>query len=128
MAERANNQRAVVRTKKIRARNTRLIRIFSVCLAVVIAFVLGFLVRGNAALLHTLGFPTSVTGPIDSDIDPAAQNKDTFNSLSKRVAEVEDILSSDSLNTYDLEDATAAALGSFAESSGDPYLRYYSQA
>ena len=128
MAERANNQRAVARTRKIRARNTRLIRIFAVCLAVVVAFVLGFLVRGNSALLHSLGFPQSVTGPVDSDADPAALNKDTFNSLSKRVAEVEDILASESLNTYSLEDATAAALGSLAESSDDLSFRYYTQA
>ena len=128
MAERANNQRAVARTRKIRARNTRLIRIFCVCLAVVVAFVLGFLARGNATLLHSLGFPQSITGLINADDDPNTQTRDTFNSLSKRVSEVEDILASESLNTYDLEEATAAALGSFAESSGDPYLRYYTQA
>ena len=126
MANGGNNQRIAARTRKIRARNSRYVRIFLVVIALVIAFVGGFLVRGNTALLQTLGFSQTITGAATKTPDAAAAKKDVFNALSVRVAETEDILSSDSLNGYDLSEVTEATLAAFADATGDSYVRYYS--
>ena len=127
MAERGNNQRAAARTRKRRARSYRLIRVFIVVLLLCAAFIAGFSIRGQSAFLQTLGFPESITGINASEVaDQNAAKKDVYNSLSMRVSEVEDILATDSLDTYDLDVATQNALTAFAESSSDPYVRYYS--
>ena len=115
------------RLKKSRARTSRLIRIMLLIVFLMIAFGLGFSVRGNTALLQTLGFPQSITGETDTQNTPATSKKDAFNSLSIRVSEVEDVLSSDSMDTYDLGDVTYTTLEAIAEATDDPYLRYYSQ-
>ena len=125
MGERGNNQRAVARTKRIRARNQRLIRLLAFVLVVALAFVAGFAVRGHAGFLQSLGFPESITGLSDTAADSGAA-KDAYNSVSARIAEVEDVLASDSLDVYDVEDVTDAALKAFGDGSNDPYLRYYS--
>ena len=126
MAERGNSQRAAARTRKRRARSYRLIRFFIVVLLLCAAFIAGFSIRGQSAFLQSLGFPESITGINASEVaDQNAAKKDVYNSLSMRVSEVEDILSTDSLDTYDLDVATQNALTAFAESSDDPYVRYY---
>ena len=129
MAEHGNsgNQRIAARTRKERARNVHHIRVLTSVLVLFVVFVLGFTLRGCTPLLQTLGFPQSVTGVTSNDKELATQKKDTYNSLAMRVAEVEDILASDSLDTYDLAEATALALGSFTTSTDDSYVRYYSQ-
>ena len=63
----------------------------------------------------------------NSVADPNTSDKDVYNALSPRVAEVEDILAKDSLDTYDLNEVTVGALDAFADASDDPYLRYYTQ-
>ena len=127
MGDRGNNQRTVARTRKRRARSYRLIRVFLVIILLCAAFACGFFVRGENAFLQTLGFPVAVTGIQKSDItDQNAVKKDVYNSLSMRVAEVEDILSSDSLDTYNLDEVTESTLKAFGEASNDPYMRYYS--
>lgn len=128
MGERStNNQRAAARTRKMRARSRRLIRFFLVFILVAGAFALGFFFRGQSNLLNSLGFPTSVTGVTQTPTtDPASSSKDVYNALSPRIAEVEDILSNDSLDTFDLSEVTTGALDAFGPASDDPYLRYYS--
>lgn len=121
------NQRVAARTRKERARNVHHIRILASVLVLFIAFILGFTVRGCTPLLQTLGFPQAMTGATAADKEINTQKKDTYNSLAMRVAEVEDILASDSLDKYDLADATSLALGSFTTSTEDSYVRYYSQ-
>lgn len=44
-----------------------------------------------------------------------------------RVDEVEGILSEESLDSFDLDQATSSLLTSLAEATEDPYLRYYDQ-
>lgn len=128
MGSPGKNQRSVARTRKMRARNYRIIRIFLVVILSFGMFVLGFYARGNGEYLASLGFPESITGITQSDVvDASASKKDVFNSLSARVSEVEDILAEDSLDTYSLDVVTDNALSAFAEASDDPYLRYYSQ-
>lgn len=127
MGDRGNNQRTAARTRKRRARSYRLIRAFIVVLLLCVAFVAGFAVRGQSAFLQSLGFPSQITGITQSETaDQAAAKKDVYNSLSMRVAEVEDILAADSLDTYDLSEVTESTLTAFGEASHDPYLRYYS--
>lgn len=123
MGERRNSQRTAARTQKMRARNTRLIRIFIGIILVCAAFAAGFMVRDHPQLLQRLGFPETVTG-IPTNVTET-EEKDIYNSLSKRVAEVESILATDSLDTYDLNVVTQSTLSAFAEASDDPYLRYY---
>lgn len=128
MATRGKSQRIAARTRKMRARNYHLIRIFAAIVIACVAFAAGFAMRGSTSFLASLGFPESVTGVVQSAVtDPTASEKDVYNALSARVAEVEDLLASDSLDTYDLNDATASALGGFTEASNDPNLQYYTQ-
>ena len=130
MAETPNKKRlmANARLRKSRARTSRLIKLFVLVLLLVFFFAVGFVVRGNAPFLQSLGLPSNITG-ID---DQAATNtttvkKDAYNALSVRIAEIEDVLSSDSLDQYDLGEVTYGMLDAIALATEDPYLRYYSQ-
>lgn len=122
--ERARNQRTAARTQKMRARNTRLIRIFVTVILICGAFAGGFMVRDHPHFLQRIGFPESVTG-LPTTVADQGDSKDTYNSISKRIAEVEERLSADSLDTYDLANVTKSTLEAFAESTNDPYMRYY---
>ena len=126
MGERANNQRAAARTRKKRARSYRLIRVFLLVIGLFLAFALGFMLRGQSVFLQSLGFPASVTGLSQDSAVDSGVGKDVYNSVSARMAEVEDILAEDSLDVYNIDEITDAALKAFGEGSNDPYLRYYS--
>ena len=126
MGERANNQRAAARTRKKRARSYHLIRVFLVVIGLFLAFALGFMLRGRGVFLQSLGFPASVTGLSQDSVVDASGGKDVYNSVSARMAEVEDILAEDSLDVYNVDEITDAALKAFSDGSNDPYLRYYS--
>lgn len=126
MSERGKgkNQRVAARTQKIRARNSRLIQIFVVIILACAMFAAGFLVRDHPYFLQRLGFPDTVTG-LATTIADQNDTKDVYNSLSMRVAEVEDKLKNDSLDEYDLDEVTVKTLEAFAGATYDPYLRYY---
>ena len=127
MDERKNSRRVAARTRKRRARSHRLIMMFTVIILVALAFVGGFAVRGQSAFLQSLGMPDSITGVTrDVTSDKTVRAKDIYNSLSARISEVEDILTKESLDTYNLDEATDATLSAFAETAPDPFLRYYS--
>ena len=87
-------------------------------------FAAGFLVRDHPYFLQRLGFPDTVTG-LATNIADQNDAKDVYNSLSVRVAEVEDKLKNDSLDEYDLDEVTVKTLEAFAGATYDPYLRYY---
>ena len=124
MGERANNQRAAARTRKMRARSYRLIRIFLFIILVVVAFVEGFALRGQATFLQSLGFPSSITGLTQDATTEANSGKDVYNSVAMRVAEVEDILAKDSLDTYDVDKVADNALKAFSKASKER-IKYY---
>lgn len=128
MARTEDSSRIAVRTRKTRAHNLRLVRAFVFVILLVIAFWGGFAVRGNSDVLASLGFSQYVVGQGGAKQAASDGTKDTYNSLSARVSEVEDLLDSESLDSYSLEDATAPALEGFAQASDDKYLRYYTQA
>lgn len=111
----------------MRAYSRRLIGAFLFIIIVVVAFIGGFIVRGHPGFLQSLGFPSSVTGITQiGGSDLTNGQKDVFNSVSARMAEVEDVLADDSLDTYNIDVATEAAISALADASDDPYLRYYS--
>ena len=120
------NQRTAARTQKIRARNVRAMRVFLAAILICAAFAAGFMVRDHPHFLQRLGFPESITGLATSVADQN-DSKDAYNSLSKRISEVEDRLSADSLDTYDIDAVTKGALEAFAEATDDPYMRYYTE-
>ncbi|MBQ9002324.1 MAG: PDZ domain-containing protein [Eggerthellaceae bacterium] len=126
MGTNTNNSRAAARTRKMRARSHRLIKLFIAFILVVLAFLGGFALRGQSAFLQSLGFPASVTGLDQTIASDLAAQSDVYNSVSARMAEVETLLASDSLDSYDLAEATGTTLNGLAEASNDPYLRYYS--
>lgn len=125
MGERGNNQRAAARTRKMRARSYRLIRAFVFVIALFAAFLAGFALRGQGAFLQSLGFSETVTGVSQDVAADSTTGKDVYNSVSARMAEVEDILANDSLDTYNVNEVTADAMKAFSAGSNDPYLRYY---
>ena len=128
MANHARTPRVSARKRRTRTRNTRTIKVLTFVIVLFAAFIIGFALRGNSALLDSIGFPQSVTGVSEDKNDTDVSSKDPYNSLAARISEVEDILATDSLDSYDLETITGDVLTAFAAASGDPYVRYYSPA
>lgn len=92
-----------------------------VFVAVVIAFAAGFVVRSQPSFVASLGFPVEEVVSSGS----ASSVKTTYDSVSARVGEVEDLLASGSMDEYDLASATYGMLESMMKSTGDPYAMYY---
>ena len=109
--------------RKANATSSRLIRFMVGLLCACLAFALGFLVRGNEDLLGRLGFDVSRGSETANPGMTVSGN--TYDSLSARIAEVQGILSEDSLDVYDLDDATSKVLAATTEAVSDPYVRYY---
>lgn len=109
--------------QSIQKRNANIIKIGCVCIAVVLVFVLGFMLRGNSELLTTLGF-SNLT--VKQEVNPGETvSGNTYDSLSARVAEVQGIIANDSVDKYDLNTATTATLDAFIKTMNDPYARYF---
>ena len=124
MAKHGDSKQLAASARKARARNLRLIRIFVLIIVIAAVFCLGFFVRGNATILSALGF----TALVGDDNAKAVDQRTVYNSLSERVEEVEDTLSEESLDSFDLDQTTSGVLTALAEATEDPYLRYYDQA
>ena len=107
------------------ARNARIIRVLTACICVCLAFAAGFFLRGDEGLLKRIGFESLIMA---GEQNPGATvTGSTYSSISARVAEVEGILAGDSMDSYDLDDATTQILTAFANATEDPYLRYYDE-
>lgn len=126
MAKHSDITGVAASARKARARNVRLVKAFSLIIVVAAAFAGGFAVRGNSALLDALGMQV-LTGDADATARVQA-SADSYSSIGARVGEVADVIDEDSLDFYDLDAATAKVLAAFAESTDDPYLRYYTPA
>lgn len=123
MAKHGNTSRVAASAHSARARNARLLKALLLVVIVCAVFVAGFTVRGDAALLEAIGFSSLST---DSDSNPSlATSGDTYDSIGARVTEVEGILESDSLDSYDLDTTTTDVLDAFTDSTQDTYLRYF---
>lgn len=107
------------------ARNARIIKVLTACICVCLAFAAGFFLRGDQGLLKRIGFESLIMA---GEQNPGATvTGSTYSSISARVAEVEGILAGDSMDSYDLDDATTEILTAFASATEDPYLRYYDE-
>ena len=120
------DKKTVAKARKELERNRHLARALGLVIVVAVAFVAGFFVRGESAFLAGLGFPVTAeeAGPASS----GSPSKSTFNSVSARVSEVEDVLAANSMDHYDLDAATAQTLEAFTASTEDGYLSYYDPA
>lgn len=107
-------------------RSSRILKVFIVCICLFVAFVLGFFVRGSEPILTRLGF-SSLVASVDQN-PGATVSGNTYNSLSARVAEVDGIVTGESLDSYDLEEATTSVLDAYSASTDDKFLRYYNPA
>ena len=111
--------------RKRDAHNIRLIKMLVSLLFVAAAFLAGFALRGNDVVVDRLGLDDSSA---DSSQNPGLTvSGNTYDSLSARVAEIQGILSSESLDTYSLDTATENVLKALADSTDDSYLRYYDE-
>ncbi|MEA5020566.1 MAG: S41 family peptidase [Gordonibacter sp.] len=128
MMKHGDNISVAASARKMRARNLHLMRILAFVVCVCVAFAVGFFLRGNNALLESVGFSSITSGSEPISGASSTKDKDAYNSLSVRLSEVEDIIKQDSLDTYDLEVATTSVMGAFAEATEDNYLRYYDSA
>lgn len=116
MRPRSKNQ------KKPGARNTKVIKVLAFVIGACLLFCAGFLVRNDEGLMQRLGVGSSAAA-VDS-----VSSSTSSDALSARISEVEDILQSESLDSYDLDASTAASIEAFLESTNDPYTRYFSDA
>ena len=113
MAKHGDNKQVAASARKARLRNLRLMRAFAFVVILCTAFVSGFAVRSNDALLESLGFTALLESGDSTAGTAASKDKNTYNALSARVAEVEDALANDSLDSYDLDAATMSVLDAF---------------
>ncbi|OUO90473.1 peptidase [Gordonibacter sp. An230] len=126
MAKRNDTSKLAASERRTRSRNVRLAKAFTVVIAVSAAFAAGFFVRGESSVLESLGFESLV---VDAERNPGSTTSgDTYDSLGARVEEVEGIIEQDSLDSYDLSMATTNMLDALADTTEDPYLRYYDAA
>lgn len=126
MAKHTDSSTLAASARRARARNVRLAKALATVIVVGVAFVAGFFVRGEAPLLESLGFSSLV---VDVDRNPGSTTSgDTYDSLGARVEEVEGVIAQESLDSYDLPMATTNVLEALANTTEDPYLRYYDAA
>ncbi|MEG0015567.1 MAG: S41 family peptidase [Gordonibacter sp.] len=128
MMKHGDNISVAASARKMRARNLRLMRSLAFVVCVCVAFSVGFFLRGNDALLESIGFSPLTDGGAPAPGTASLKDKDTYNSLSMRMSEVEDIIKEDSLDSYDLDAATMSVMGALADTTEDNYLRYYDPA
>ncbi|MDY3129876.1 MAG: peptidase, partial [Berryella intestinalis] len=113
MTQDKNQNRVVARMRKERARNIRLAKAFACVVVAALVFAAGFSLRGNTALLASLGFPPSVTGT-EHVSSSSKKGGEYLGGLATRVSEVETVLAEESLDSYDLDAATTTSLDAFA--------------
>ena len=116
MRPRSKNQ------KKPGAHNARVVKALTLVIGACLLFCAGFLVRNDDGLMQRLGVVSS------SDSAAADALSASSDGLASRIAEVESILQSESLDSYDLDASTSASVEAFLESTNDPFTRYYSDA
>ena len=116
------NPRARSERRVDQATSHGLLRVFLAVILVAVSFVGGFALRSQTELVASWGIPVS-DGEREALAAAAASN--TFESVSARVGDVEDILSTYSMDEIDLTSATYSMLDDLMKSTGDPYATYY---
>lgn len=116
-----------------KTRTRKLMCVFVSFLALIIAFILGFACRSQVTLMQKLGVDVgeesslNILGKSSSSASVGAKTnlKTVYNSLSSRISEIEDIVSTMSLDSVDINKATEDAINAYISSSGDKYAKYY---
>ena len=116
-------KQAVTATLRERMRNRRIARALAFFMLVVLAFVGGFAVRSQVAFVASLGFPVEEGQATASQAYKPL--KTSYNSLTARLEEVEDLLTSNSMDDLDLGRATPVVMKALMESLDDPYAAYF---
>ncbi len=126
MAQRSdkNQDEVVLSAQRARARNRRILTILIVIIIVCVAFVLGFLLRGQNSLMTSLGFE-SLAGNDTADTAATAVSEDPQEALTPRIEEVENLLDSDSLDSFDINAVTPTVLDAIIDGTDDPYACYF---
>ena len=123
-ANRLGDRKAAARSRQERERMRRIRRLLLFFLVLVVAFILGFLVRSQTAFIASLGFTLDPSET--STLQKGVAAKSTYDAVSARVSEVEDLLADNSLDTINVEDATLTMLDDLLKSTGDPYAAHFS--
>lgn len=118
----ARERRVTTASKREQARHGLFMRMCILFLAVVLAFAAGFLVRSQPAFVSSLGF---TLGEGEGGGASSKDEKTTYDSVSARVAEVEDMLSEGGMSGYGLDAATDEMLDAMMKATGDPYAAYF---
>ncbi len=111
------------KARRARERNRHIARALGLVIVVAVAFSAGFFVRGESAFLAKLGF--SVDGEETGTSSSSSSDKSTYDSVSARVSEVEDVLADNGVVSYDLDEVTSQTLAAFAAATDDDYLTYF---
>lgn len=130
MVEKRRNSTAYV--KKVsasfreHAKSKRLAGLFFIFLLIICAFIAGFMLRSNVSFSELLGFDVG-SETVSANSKASKPSKTTYDALSARVDEVEDILSTYSMDEIHLAEATDTMLADMLKSTDDPYAEYYDQ-
>lgn len=116
MRPRSKNQR------KPGTRNARVAKRLSFVICACLLFCAGFLARGDESLMQRLGVDPAGGASTDAVASPSSDD------LSARIAEVEEILRRESLDSYDLDASTSASIEAFLKSTNDSFTRYFNDA
>ena len=106
-----------------RDRKTLFVRALVLVIIVAVAFCAGFAARSQTTLLAKLGFNIEVSE--DGKSGALEPSKSTFDSVAMRLGESEDILVGNSVDSWDIDEATAGVFAAITEASGDKYLTYF---
>lgn len=120
-----NDFKKTTKVESSNKRNASIVKLLGACIFICLVFCAGFFVRGNTDLLNAMGLSSL---DVDTEVNPGLTvSGDTYDSLSARVAEMEGILKKSSMDDYDLGQVTAKVLSSYAEGTGDSFLKYYDE-
>ncbi len=120
------NAKKVTASIREHARNRKMASALIIFLVILLAFVAGFALRSNTQLTEALGI--NVGSESVAANKNAKQAKTTYDAISARVDEVEDILGTYSMDKVDLPHATDSMLADLLKATGDPYAEYYDPA
>lgn len=125
MGQAEQQKRARKVTLAMRRQRSQIRRIMAALLAFLLmcgAFMAGFFLRSQPALMDSLGFP-ALEGQTSSG--DSSSGKTTFDSVSMRVSDVENLLAEFSLDSVNLDEATEGMLAAMMAATDDPYAVYY---
>ena len=119
----APNARARGERRGERASNQLILRLSIAVILAAAAFCGGFALRSQTDLIDSWGIPVSDE---ESEALATAANRESYDtSITARVRDVEQILSTYSLDEINLTEATYTMLADLMKSTGDPYAAYY---